>query len=319
MTEPRLHLVIPTHTTRHLATCLAGLAMQTSPPDTVTLTCDTDDPAIARAAQDIWTPIVRTLLDLGRQSPVFRHVCRPHTGVARLNQVRNNGVRALDAAGELRDRDTIVVLDGDTVLGPRSCGEHRTLGGQLGHDLVVPYRFNLDQDTTERITPQSLLTLAGQLGEPDDRDWGVRPPLAIPEDAHAQLRVRQKRYERQMWLRRWCAVLVKPHKPKVLGGHHGVSVRVFRAVNGYDERFTGYGYDDDDLSRRVLALSPPPRVTIAMHILAFHLWHPTRAPSRPTDAPGYATFCEPWRARCERGLENPTDQPAVSVRLISGP
>src|SRR5262249_6815500 len=114
--------------------------------------------------------------------------------------------------------------------------------------------------------------------------------------------------------------LPKAHKPKILGGHHAVSVRCLRAVNGYDEQYTGYGYDDDDLSRRLHALSPPPRTAIAVsEILALHLWHPSRAPARPTDAPGYARFSSPGLPiEAEHGWRNPIPQPEPHVRVIEG-
>src|SRR5262249_51159621 len=101
---------------------------------------------------------------------------------------------------------------------------------------------------------------------------------------------------------------------------HAVSVRCLRVVNGYDEQYVGYGYDDDDLARRLHAMTPPPRTAIAVfEILAFHLWHPTPAPARPTDAPWYARVARPGLpVAAEHGWKPPGSQPDPLVREIPG-
>ena len=93
---------------------------------------------------------------------------------------------------------------------------------------------------------------------------------------------------------------------------------MMRKINGYDEGYVGYGYDDDDLGRRLHTLPRRPVVAIAVEqILAFHLHHPTRAPARPTDAPGYARFSVPgWSSYAEHGWQNPASQPVPTVHRI---
>jgi hypothetical protein len=112
---------------------------------------------------------------------------------------------------------------------------------------------------------------------------------------------------------------VKSHKPKLLGGHHAITVARLREINGYDEEYVGYGFDDDDVSRRLYALRPMPRIAIAAdRIIAFHLWHPSRAPARPTDAPGYARFRSPLRTPVAlRGWRTPMSQPTPRVIQVS--
>ncbi|MCH7790870.1 MAG: glycosyltransferase [Planctomycetes bacterium] len=297
----RCHVVVPTHTTRHLEACLTSLAAQSRPPASVVVTCDTDDPAIGDLLGSIPTAsgggIARIIL-----------ARRAHTGIARLNQVRNNGLRALEATTTLADHDLIVLLDGDTMLAEDALERHASASAG-GAELIIPFRVNLSEATTAGlgdgpITPAQLHQL-------------------ITTSDGAALRRRQRRYERQLLQRRllpeWTRA-VKPHKPKVLGGHHGVSVRVLRAVNGYDELYTGYGYDDDDLTRRIYRLRPRVRVAVVVReCLSMHLWHPSRAPRRPTDAPGYARFSLkdlPTAARF--GWSTPSDQPPVEVRVIGG-
>ncbi len=306
---PAVHVVIPTHTTRHLASCLASIALQRLLPATVVITCDTDAPEIGDVIDQVWPTVVATLH--GRPAPTLMHVVRPHQGRAMLNQVRNNGLRTLEAAGRLRDRDTVVVVDGDTLLAPDAVSRHAELA-HLGYELVIPYRVNLSQQVTEAVTPEGVIHAA---------EHGCFEALVGPPDGQ-ELSDRHRRYRRQLLLRRvlpaWAG-LNKPHKPKVLGGHHAASVRCLRAVNGYDEHYVSYGFDDDDLSRRLHALRPPPRTSFAVKdIFAYHLWHPSRAPASPTLAPGYERFVRDLPTVAEQGWRTPLPQPVPSVRLVSG-
>lgn len=308
-----VHVVIPTHTTRHLAACLASMAWQCVPPASVILTTDTDSPDIARLVDDWWPRIAAAIRNrTGRACPL-RHVARPHQGEARLNQVRNNGLRTL-LAGLHEDwaspDDLVVILDGDTLLDPEAVAGHAALAAS-GRDLIIPFRVMLTEQQTSAWTAESALS-----GQPE--------PSWLPPSVRDALRQRQRRYTRQLWLKRFG--LTKPHKPKVLGGHHAVRLKALLAVNGYDELYTGYGFDDDDLCRRLFASSgspaavTPARVAIACTSLrAYHLWHPTRAAPRIQDTSGFARFSRTdLPIRCERGIDNPLAQPGPSLRFIPG-
>jgi hypothetical protein len=301
MPEAKVHLVITTHTPRHLASMLASLAWQTEPPASVVVTCDGDDPAID-AAIDTWVPpAAAKLKEPGR--PDFVHVSRAHGGVARPNQARNNGVRALDGLGLLRAHDVLVFLDGDMLLAPGAVAGYRR-ETDAGADLLIPFRVNLDQARTEVLTPDGIL-----------RDG----PIAEVGAADAALAKRHARYRRQLWLSKFLPILTKPHKPKIITAHVGVRVSAFEGVNGLDEEYSGYGFEDDDLARRLHALRPRPRTRIVVRdILAAHLWHPSRAPASPMDAPGYERFMRAWSVRAERGLVNPIKQDEPRIRLVAG-
>lgn len=302
---PRAHLLIPTHTTRHLGACVAALARQAMPPATVVVTCDTDDPAIPDLLRALWPRVAAVLAAKGLPVPTLLHVGRPHTGQARLNQVRNNGLRTVLSHGA-QPHDLVVIIDGDMVLAPDAIAHHLELA-HAGADVIVPFRVNLSEDQTARVSTDDLLAV--------HTPW---PASLTGSDADlASLVERHRRYERQLRVRRLLPMLTKPHKPKLLGGHHAVRLAAMQAVNGYDEGYVGYGYDDDDLARR-LHKQPGLRWRIAVRdILAFHLWHPTRAPARPTDAPGHARFVARRDAlRAEPGLDAPADQPPPVVTTV---
>lgn len=304
---PRVHLLIPTHTTRHLDTCLASLAHQTRPPDSVVLTCDSDDTAIGELAERTWERV----RGVAPAWPRLIHTRRPHQGQPRLNQVRNNGLRALDRAIDLREDDLVVVVDGDTMLEQTALEQHRRLAAE-GYALIAPYRVDLDPERTARVSVDWLL---------DRHETPAIRSLLRAAD-QARLRRRHRRAALHNLLRHLGAPglgLQKAHKPKLLGGHHAARVKFLRAVNGYDEHFRGDGTDDDDLARRLYMLRPRVRAACPVsQVLAFHLYHPTRRPWRPSEAPDHARFARALDSpRAERGWDNPLEQPDAVISFYS--
>jgi len=310
---PRVHLLIPTHVCRHLGPCLASIALQTRPPETVVLTTDGHgmDGSIAELVDALWPRVARALRGAGRPVPTLLHASRDHQGEPRVNQVRNNGLRALDGHGVLSDEDLVVILDGDTCMEPGTLAGHRRLCEQ-GADLIIPYRYDLTEAQTARVDVETLL----------DQERGAALLRSLPTPAQENaLRARHRRYERQRLARDLGLGrlgLLKAHKPKTLGGQHAVRVRALRAVNGYDERFMGHGFDDDELGRRLHALRPRVRTRIAVRELpVHHLYHPTRRDYAVHESADYPVFCAPWRVEAEFGWQNPTAQsPEVVVRVV---
>ncbi len=293
-----IFVVIPTHTTRHLAPTIVAIANQSHRPDAVVVACD----CISSEIEDLVSHWANRL-----ELPLL-YCCRPHQNEARLNQVRNNGFRALDAAGLLTldiDKRTpvhpearVIVLDGDTVLSPTAVARHLQTG--QGVDLVIPYRVDLTPERTAAFTPDSILS-----GEAD------------PEPTEADLKLlekRHRRYVRQLWFK--GLGLEKAHKPKIIGGHHSVRVGRYLEVNGYDERYIGYGFDDDDLAKRIYQ-SGGTAVVAVRDIIAFHLYHPSRKPERMARTAAYRRFRDrTLPASCERGFRYPVEQDEVELKCF---
>lgn len=274
---PPVHVVISTHTTRHLRRTLLGLAAQHRRPDSVVVSCDNDDAAIS--------DLVRvTLSESGLEGAVIQ---RPHAGVARLNQVRNNGLRWLHRHAP--SESVVVILDGDCVLRSDALQHHaaccrpRTLVIAFRHDLTEPQTAGFDDEALAR----------------------REPPVALPNDQLQRLAARARRYRRQAMLRRFG--LTKPHKPKPLGAHMSFRLADAVAINGFDERYEGYGQDDDDFGRRMYQSGCAPVVAID-RIIAYHLYHPTRAPADWHGSPNARLFASASPVRCEFGMDNPRPQ-----------
>ncbi len=281
-------LFIVTHTTRYLDVVLAGLARQTLPPRHVVVSCDTDDPSIGEVTAR-WASHVR--------APVS-WVRRPHQGIARTPQVRNNAVRHLLELGHETGR--VIQIDGDILCPDRFCETHATLGQSA--EMLYPYRVNVDERASATITGETVL------------DGSTA--LDVPEEQRAALAKRTRRYRRQLRLRRLR--LGPLHKPKLLGCNWSAPMAIWRRTNGFDEQYAGWGYADDDFARRAAMIGATCRPCPA-EIIAFHLDHPTRQPDgKLTDNPNYERFSRrDLPARAERGLEHPIDQDPVSATVYA--
>ena len=211
-----------------------------------------------------------------------RFTAQPHDGF-RLAQVRNRGAR-------LATGDYLLFLDGDCIL-PRdhlaAYGERRRRGvAHLGACARLP------EETSALLAPGSLA----------DRDLAALVPAR-----EQRLLVRRNRRD---W---WHNVLLHPTKPRVIGCNFGVWRDDFERVNGCDERFVGWGQEDDDLGLRLRAAGVRLE-SIIDRTFSLHVWHPTdsSATRRWRDGPNVGYFLRRGRlTACRRGL---VDRPARTLR-----
>ena len=100
-------------------------------------------------------------------------------------------------------------------------------------------------------------------------------------------------------------------RPKLITANAAVHRDDLRAVNGFDERFEGWGYEDEDLARRLRRTG----VRVAdgqRECLVVHLFHPVHVSHRPSarETPNYRYFhrgrflTQPVRGLRRRGLED---------------
>lgn len=288
MPSTPVHLLISTHTTRHLAPTLRAAGAQSVQPESIVVTCDSDDTSIALLVREVSANI---------DVPIIL-MQRAHTGRSRSSQVRNNGVRAL-LKRRIAPESLLAFLDGDCVPSRDLIEMHarRCPPGALS----IGFRFDLTAEQTEAFDGAALA--AG------------RPPVPPLPEQTAGLLERARRYRRQAALRRLG--LAKAHKPKLLSANFAVRLFDYLAVNGFDEEYEGYGQEDDDLGRRLYRHGCRPVVSIEQAV-AYHLFHATRAPGDWHESPNAARFRAGGPTRCRRGVENPVEQPAVSVTCFTG-
>ncbi len=201
---------------------------------------------------------------------VVDHVWQEDRGF-RKARVLNEAVRR--SAGEA----LLVFTDGDCI--PPATFVERHLAAHGPRSFHVGGVAMLSEEASRSLTT-------------DDVDAGRHEALLGPEHRR-DLRRRAWKSRVGLWLRR-------PNRPKVFGANLALDRGLFEEVNGFDERFEGYGFEDSDLRDRVVRLRPRPPIRI-LHGKndVLHLWHPRPKGRKEAVLAYYRT---PRPIRCERGL-----------------
>jgi len=199
------------------------------------------------------------------------HVWQEDRGF-RLARSRNRAILA--ASGSY-----IVLVDGDVILHPRFVEDH--LDCARPDCFIQAARPQLSPATTARVL-SGAQTRIGPLTR-----GLTRRPYALR------------------------SVLLSNLTSKVktsLGGIQGCNQSFWREhamrVNGYDERFTGWGPEDREFAARLLHVGVS-RNYVRHRAVIFHLHHPSRAPqhANPFDAFMHETL-RTGAIRCELGLDS---------------
>jgi len=273
---PDLSLIVNTfQKPRHLALVLESIALQEGIRPGCFEVVVTDD----GSTDD--TPTITEAFAAIAAFPV-RFVSQPHDGF-RAAAVRNRGARS--AAG-----DYLLFLDGDCIL-PRdhvaAYLERRRPG--VAH---LGYCARLPQHLSAALVPGGLAAA----------DLGAIVPL--------EERRRLARRHSKAW---WHTLLGHPSKPRLASGNFGVWRRDFERVNGFDERFVGWGQEDDDLGLRLRAAGVKLE-SIVGRTFSVHVWHPTEgsATTRWRDGANVRYFLRRGRLTvCRQGL---VMRPARAIR-----
>jgi len=258
----------------HLRLLLASLAAQTRPPDEIIVA---DDGSEAAAAAEYER-------QLAACSIPARTVRQERNGY-RLAAARNRAIAA--ATG-----DYLLFLDCDLALLPDAVAVHERRAAP--RRLLCGHRALLDEGAT-----QALFAVRPA---PQEADWEV----AWRSADCRELELAAHQFVRHAAFRRWR--LARPHKPKLLGCHFSLFREDTVRVNGFDENYVGWGYEDDDLARRLYKAGVEP-FSVITEARALQLWHPSLAPQalrRHRDRPNRAYFRR-WRvpAFCVNGLQKP--------------
>jgi glycosyltransferase involved in cell wall biosynthesis len=230
---------------------------------------------------------------MARDSPVPLKYCYHENLGFRAGAIRNRGIQR--CAG-----DYIVFVDGDCLTFPHFIRRHRRLA-RAGR-FVAGNRILLSQPLTRAVLEGAapltgasrLRFLRHRLRKDVNR---VTPLLHVPFDFW-------RTWSPRSWKMAMCCNL-------------GAWKRDLVAVNGFDERFVGWGFEDSDLVVRLIH-SGITRIDGRFALPVLHLWH---APQQRDGADAnFSRLCERLRQgsiQAERGLaqlEAGGDQPAAASR-----
>jgi glycosyltransferase involved in cell wall biosynthesis len=170
----------------------------------------------------------------------------PHAAF-QVSKCRNEGARATRAP-------YLLFVDGDCVLPPDHVATHlaqRRPGYALLGDC---YRI-------EREISDTLSEEGARRGE--FLTWEINGERGRHARAHRKAV--------------WYNLIRHPRKPKLVGNNFSVWRADFERINGFDEKFCGWGQEDDDLGLR-LRRAGVRLQSILGKTRSYHLWHP-RDPS----------------------------------------
>ena len=265
-TTPEASLIVNTfEKPRHLELVLESIARQEGVDGAFELII-TDDGSTDGTRQ--------TVESFARSAP-FRvaFTTLPHDGF-QLARNRNQGAKL--ARGR-----TLIFLDGDCVL-PR---DH--VAAHLGR----------------RRPGRALLCYCARLTEEESRsiDASDLSPRAVARLTSASERSALASRHRKCV---WYTLIRHPTKPRLAGGNFSVWRSDYERVNGFDERFRGWGQEDDDLGLRLRAAGVRLE-SILDRTFSLHVWHPTdpTATKRWRDGANVAYFHRRGRLTvCREGL-----------------
>jgi len=277
MTPPAIDCSLVVNTfekPRHLALVLESIAAQTGVDGRIEVIVADD------GSRDETADVVAAFAAAARM-PV-RFTTEPHAGF-RLARVRNRGARL--AAG-----DYLIFLDGDCILPPGHVAAYVARRRRGVAHLGGCAR--LAEAASAALVPATLtgIDLAG----------------LVPS---TERRLLQRRF-RKAW---WHSLLRHPTKPRLTGNNFGVWRSDFERVNGFDERFVGWGQEDDDFGLRLRAAGVRLE-SILDRTCSLHVWHPTdpTVTRRWRDGPNVGYFLRRGRlTSCRHGL---VERPLQAVR-----
>lgn len=206
----------------------------------------------------------------------IKHCCFANEGF-RLAVTRNVG--ASNATGEW-----LVFIDGDIVLLPGAIGCHARHATDA-FTALAGGRTMLDRELSGQVTKEAISSKAieGMLTADEIRclHWEHR---------------RNRLYD-----------LIRHRKRPHLHGHQfSLSKRLFRAVNGFDENYVGWGAEDVDFRDRIVRKGARIRSLVGFAI-GIHLWHPMHStiPEKgaPLQSQGYHDGSRLRPAFCADGVD----------------
>lgn len=216
---------------------LLSLAQQTALPHEVVIADDGSSTETRRMLVQLQNKLPYSLKQVWQEDDGFQAA-----------KIRNKAVL-------LTSTDYLIFLDGDCVPFPDFIKQHQQLS-EKGW-FVSGHRVLLEQRFTEKVLAQSLAIF-----QHTSLQWLKHYCYRHSNRVFPLLRVNLKN-RRKAHPQRWQGVK---------SCNLGLWKKDFLAVNGFDENFTGWGYEDSDLVIRLIR-SGVLRKSGKFAIPVIHLWH----------------------------------------------
>ncbi|WP_158265633.1 glycosyltransferase [Blastopirellula marina] len=191
----------------------------------------------------------------------------------------------------------VIFLDGDCVVPPQFV---RAMVDELRPRTVVAGDcYRLTQEATESIDLPRIDT------------WDIEQVISHKES---------KRLRRKAFRARIYSLLSVPMRPRLTGCAFACHREDLLSVNGFDENFVGWGFEDRDIQRRFLLNGIRTR-TVLHRVKAIHLWHPFDPTfSRNGEGTANRTYYEqgPVTPYCQRGMSQYLDG-SVACQIFDRP
>jgi len=261
-------LIIVHDRPNHLRACLHALALQARPADQIVVVDDGSPPESATAIRSIIDASTLPIELVTRARDTYCPAA-----------ARNEAVRHAQ-------HDYLLFYDCDILAFPDAIEKH--LAAAAVGTFMIGNCGYLPAEPSQRFF--------------DSTAWDASTLIHAWSQADLRLLHRAARsYRRNALLRRiGCA---RRHKPRLKGCQFSLYREDFLRVNGFDEAFTEWGYEDDDLGMRLYMSGLASRSLIST-ARALHLYHPSAQQPRARHAkPNRDYFYRKHVAtRCARGI-----------------
>ena len=219
-------------------------------------------------------PILRELESTGIGTD---HVWHEDRGF-RKNIILNEAVR------HCPDSELLIFTDGDCI--PPTSFVRTHLDQHCPRSFHVAGAYRLTETATASLNAESVRK-------------GEHESLKEPD----QIRDLKRRYRKS----KWGTLFRRRHRPKILGLNMAFDRSLFEEINGFDEKFIGWGLgEDSDLRDRAMRLQPRPIVrNLYMKNDVYHLWHPVPPPKPRRELDTWDYYRQDRPVRCVKGFKTP--------------
>ena len=230
-----------------------------------------DDGSTADLKESI-TPLLEELNSAGIRTD---HHWQEDRGF-RKNIILNEAVR------QCPESDLLIFTDGDCIPSRTFVSTH--IDHHCSRSFHVAGAYRLTEAATSTLNEDSVRK-------------GDHESLKEPD----QIRDLQRRFRKS----KWGTLLRRRHRPKILGLNMAFDRSLFEEINGFDEKFIGWGLgEDSDLRDRAMRLRPRPivRNLYTMNDV-FHQWRPVPPPRPRRELDTWEYYQKHRPVCCEAGLQ----------------